>query len=73
MKTGGVCDDGLCLAPVEMNEILPAPEGHKLDIGSIFYYSYEVAGEATQFEKFYGQAFVSQVHYVCKFAFRQLR
>jgi hypothetical protein len=47
MKTGGVCDDGLCFASIQMYEVLSAAEGHKLDIGSIFDHSYEVAGEAT--------------------------
>ena len=59
MKTSGICDDGLCFASVEMYEVFPAPEGHKIDIGCIFYHTYEIAREATQFEKFYGQAFVS--------------
>ena len=46
MKAGSVCNDGSGFAPIEMNEVFSAAEGHELDIGGVFDYTYEVAGKA---------------------------
>ena len=56
-----------------MDHILPASEGHKVTIRGIFHDTDQITGETSQLKKFYCQLFVTQVYYIGKLAFGQLR